>query len=86
MEYMGANPDKPWNWSVISHNPNLTVGYIDANPDKPWDWYCISWNKFNLDKHVLKNIDKKIKYRELCFNVIEPIFIPEISYIIVMYL
>ena len=32
------NPDKPWSWNSISHNPNITMDIIKDNPDKPWDW------------------------------------------------
>lgn len=53
-------PDKNWNWSSISSNPNITIDTlelelyfkktqynyvnIEKNPTKPWDWYNISSN------------------------------------------
>ena len=32
------NLDKPWDWSEISQNPNITMDIINNNLDKPWDW------------------------------------------------
>ena len=37
-------PNRPWNWLVISRNPNLTMEMIEKLPNKPWDWYSISYN------------------------------------------
>ena len=38
------NPDKPWNWYNLSHNPNITWDIIRDNPDVKWDWNRISFN------------------------------------------
>ena len=32
-----ANPDKPWNWTYVSSNPNITMEIVNANPNKPWN-------------------------------------------------
>src|SRR5690349_18572221 len=29
-------PDKPWNWDILSQNPNSTWNLVSRNPDKPW--------------------------------------------------
>lgn len=28
-------PNKPWNWHLLSSNPNITMEIILAHPDKP---------------------------------------------------
>jgi hypothetical protein len=33
-----ANPDKPWDYELLSDNPNITWDIVKANPDKPWDY------------------------------------------------
>lgn len=37
MDIIQSNPDKPWDWCMVSRNPNLTMEIINANPDKPWN-------------------------------------------------
>src|SRR5271157_4062973 len=44
MKFIDDHPDKPWNWSGISSNPNITMKMIDDHPDKPWNWSGISRN------------------------------------------
>ena len=48
------NPDKPWDWSNISCNPNITMEIIKDNPDKPWDWLYISFNP-NITWEIIKD-------------------------------
>ena len=58
MEFIKANPDKPWNWHRISRNPNITMKMIKENTDKPWDWYHICTTvKFEKEKleFIMKN-------------------------------
>jgi hypothetical protein len=31
-------PDKNWNWTGLSENPNITWEIVRDYPDKPWDW------------------------------------------------
>ena len=35
-------PEKQWNWTCISSNPNITIEFIEKYLDKPWDWSSIS--------------------------------------------
>ena len=49
-KFVEKNPDKPWNWYIISYNPNITMEIIEKYPDKPWDWGGISIAKFNKEK------------------------------------
>lgn len=37
-------PDKPWNWWVISANPNITWDIVQLYPEKDWDYYSLSKN------------------------------------------
>ena len=58
LEFINANPDKPWDWRWISKNPNLTMETINANPDKPWDWQWISINQNLTMEFITANSDK----------------------------
>ena len=31
-----------WNYSTLSHNPNITWSIVQANPEKPWDYDGLS--------------------------------------------
>jgi hypothetical protein len=39
-----AYPDKPWDWSWLGSNPNITFDVVMAYFDKPWNWYGLSSN------------------------------------------
>ena len=51
-------PDKLWDWSGISCNPNITMEIIEKYPDKPWNWNGISCNPNLTMKFIEKNINK----------------------------
>jgi hypothetical protein len=34
----------PWDLSLLSENPNITLNIVQANPNKKWCWYGISSN------------------------------------------
>lgn len=36
--------DKPWRWSELSKNPNITIDFVLAYLNKPWDWFELSKN------------------------------------------
>ena len=46
------NIDKPWNWSLLSQNPNITMDIVKDNLDKPWDWESLSRNSFKVEKET----------------------------------
>ncbi len=46
-------PEKNWNWSGISSNPNITLEIIQAYPDKPWNWFGLSTNS-NITFDIVK--------------------------------
>ncbi|RKO89113.1 hypothetical protein BDK51DRAFT_41294 [Blyttiomyces helicus] len=39
-----SNPDKPWDYQMLSMNSNITMDIVNANPDKPWDYSHLSCN------------------------------------------
>jgi hypothetical protein len=38
MDIIEKYPDKKWNWTAISYNPNITMDIIEKYPDKKWNW------------------------------------------------
>ena len=37
-QFILDNSDKPWDWNLLSENPNITWEIIEANHDKEWNW------------------------------------------------
>ena len=56
LNFIRENPNKDWDWKVISYNPNITMDNIHDNPHLPWDWKKISYNPNLTIDFVLKNI------------------------------
>jgi len=54
MDIIQANPDKPWDWCMVSYNPNLTMEIINTNPDKPWNWIEIRKNPFTIENELFE--------------------------------
>lgn len=56
-------PDKPWDWSTLSHNPNVTMEWIMTHPPSlgstnfscDWEWARVCENP-NLTMNFLLNI------------------------------
>ena len=48
------NPDKEWEWSLLSENPNITWEIIQNNLDKPWELYYLSMNTFSKEIQQIK--------------------------------
>jgi hypothetical protein len=67
MEFINANPDKPWDWIGISSNPNLAMEFI-ANPDKPWSWWHISCNPNIKLQDIFANSDKPWNWEYISQN------------------
>jgi hypothetical protein len=42
-EYIINNADKPWDYGMLSKNPNITWKIVRDNPDK--SWYGLSENR-----------------------------------------
>ena len=64
------NPDKPWDWSDLSYNKNITIEFIEKNIDKI-DFLYLSFNTF-IDKNpFLELLNKYVKLPELSSIIIE---------------
>ena len=61
LQFIKENPDKKWDWELLSCNPNITWEIVKANPDKPWDWGYLSRNKMSKHSFIIKK--KRIKER-----------------------
>ena len=56
MEIIEKYPNKPWDWEIISENPNLTMEFIEKYPT--WDWEIISENP-NLTMEFIEKYPNK---------------------------
>ena len=60
--------DKPWNWSGLSRNENITWDIVSENLDKRWNWYKLSKNE-NITWDIVKeNPDKRWNWYGLSRN------------------
>ena len=41
-KFINDNPDKPWNWVLLSERSDLRSDVITANLDKPWNWPALT--------------------------------------------
>uniref|UniRef100_A0A6C0BD74 Uncharacterized protein n=1 Tax=viral metagenome TaxID=1070528 RepID=A0A6C0BD74_9ZZZZ len=48
--------NKPWNYSCISRNPNITWEIVQANPDKPWNYNQLLQNPNITPKIISENM------------------------------
>ena len=53
-DYIKNNIRKPWIFSKISANPNITWDIIIGNPDKPWDYDFVSKNP-NINWNIVES-------------------------------
>ncbi len=44
-DYIKLTPQKEWNYSGLSKNPNISWDIVLANPDKAWDYGYFSLNQ-----------------------------------------
>ena len=67
MEIINKYQNKPWDWDIISGNPNITMEIIENNPDKPWNWgfYGISDNPNITMDFIEKHIDKNLDWEKI---------------------
>jgi len=52
MDIVERHPEKDWDWTGISLNPNITMDFIERYPEKHWDWSGISYNP-----NIIKSIE-----------------------------
>ena len=53
------NLDKPWDWGILSGNPNITIDIVLAHPELPWNWDGLSANPNITIEHILAHSDKE---------------------------
>ncbi len=57
-QYILDHPDKPWEYDMLSQNPNITWEIVKNNPYKPWDYNWLSLNP-NIQWEIRDNPYKK---------------------------
>ena len=67
-QFIIDNPDKDWNWNLISENPNITWEIIQNNSDKPWSRNKILSNKNITWEIIQNNFDKKWCWKYISIN------------------
>ena len=38
-------PNKSWDWTSVSANPNIDMEFIETHPELPWNWGCVLKNQ-----------------------------------------
>ena len=61
-QFIKETPDKPWNFELLSSNPNITWDIVKDNPDVPWDFDSLSANEMSTAKakyieHLKQSVD-----------------------------
>jgi hypothetical protein len=69
-DFVLANLDKEWDWSLLSKNPNITWNNIQKHPELEWKWSEISGNPNITWKIVQENPDKPWDWSVLSRNPI----------------
>ena len=54
MKIIKKYPDKPWDWTAISRNQNITMEMIKKYPDKEWNCWMVFVNKFIKEKELFE--------------------------------
>ena len=67
-QYILDNPEKDWDYSFLSENPNITWEIVKANPDIDWDYSWLSANPNITWEIVKKNPEKDWDYSNLSAN------------------
>ncbi|RKO94362.1 hypothetical protein BDK51DRAFT_42920 [Blyttiomyces helicus] len=65
MDFVNANPDKPWHWGWLSSNSKITMEMISANPDEPWDHEWLSGKRDLTINFMNENPEKPWTYELL---------------------
>ncbi len=50
-------PNKPWRWTAVSYNCNITFEYVITHLNLPWNWNALSQHKNITFKHILDHPD-----------------------------
>jgi hypothetical protein len=79
MKYILDNKDKPWIYSWLSYNTNITWEIVKDNPYKPWSYYVLSYNTMSKSKEafIKKELIYDFSYRCAKDKVIRYLMNPE---------
>ncbi len=61
-------PDAPWDYNILSYNPNITLKYVLDNPDKPWSYHFLAQNSSITMKDILAHPELPWDYSALSLN------------------
>ena len=68
-QYILDNPDKPWDYTMLSMNPNITWDIIENNPNKPWNYNFLAHFNPNITWEIVQaNPNKPWDYHMLSGN------------------
>jgi uncharacterized protein len=67
-EIVQANPQKRWDYGILSENPNITWEIVQANPEKSWRYDYLSKNPNITWDIVQANPEKRWSYGYLSEN------------------
>ena len=59
--FVENNFDKPWNWTLLSSNPMITLECIERNASRDWDWLSLSSSPIITPEFIEKYLDKPLK-------------------------
>jgi hypothetical protein len=77
-QFILDNPDKSWDYNLLSCNPNITWDIVRDNPDKHWCYDCLSGNKMikAKDKFITSYLQKWFSQSNLKRELIEKLWHP----------
>lgn len=61
-------PDKPWNWELLSENPNVTWEFVQRHPEMPWSWVGLSKNPSITWEIIQRSPEKPWVWRGIIEN------------------
>ena len=54
INFINKYSNKPWNWTYLSVNPNITFDIIEKYIDKPWNCFFISLKNNNTTFDIVE--------------------------------
>ena len=83
-DYIKNNTNKPWNYSYLSQNPNITWEIVQDNPNIPWNYHYLSQNPNITWEIVQDNSEIPWNYKSLSYNKMSkhPFFTKQLSYVL----
>ena len=67
-QYIANHSEKPWDYGILSSNPNITWDMVKTHPDKEWNYSSFSYNP-NITWDIIQaNPDKPWNYYYVSSN------------------